>query len=105
MGFRVIAICSPHAYDLVTSYGADHTLDYHHGVSVGDEVKQISGGGVVRGLDTISEDDSFAIALSGFKEGASDAQLNVILPPSKEATEIRKDVKVVFTLMYTLFGR
>ncbi|RSH95675.1 hypothetical protein EHS25_000767 [Saitozyma podzolica] len=105
MGYRVIAICSPHSYDLVKSYGADHTLNYHHGVSVGDEVKQISSGGVVLGLDTISEDDSFEIALSGFKEGATEAQLNVILPPSKEATEIRKDVKVVFTLMYTLFGK
>jgi len=102
MGYRPIAICSPHNFDLVKSYGAEATVDYHDGEKASEEVKRISGGGVELGLDTISEKDSFKIAIGGF--GEKGGQLNSILPPSDEAKKIRSDVKVVNTLMYTLFG-
>jgi NADPH:quinone reductase-like Zn-dependent oxidoreductase len=105
MGYRIMAICSPHSYDLVRSYGADEVLDYHEGdPGVGEAIKRISGGGVINGFDTISEGASFKIILGGFKENAG-GQLNVILPAPQETYEIRKDVKVVSTLMYTLFGK
>ena len=102
MGYRVIAVCSPHNFSLVKSFGADDTVDYHDGEKASKAIKVISGGGVELGLDTISEGDSFKISLGGF--GSQGGQLNCILPAKQEHLDIRKDVKVVHTLMYTLFG-
>ena len=103
MGYRPIAICSPHNFDLVKSYGAEVTIDYHDGSRASKEIKQVSGGGVELGLDTISEGQSFKICLDGFSEKGG--QLNTILGPSEEAKNYRSNIKVIDTLMYTLFGR
>lgn len=103
MGYRPIAVCSPHNFDLVRSYGAEATIDYHDGEKASAEIKRISGGGVELGLDTISEGESYKISIAGF--GEKGGQLNLILPPPKEAHDIRPDVKLVSTIMYTLFGR
>ncbi len=103
MGYRPIAICSPHNFDLVKSYGAEATVDYHDGEKASAEIKRISEGRVELGLDTISAGESFMISLNGF--GDKGGQLNVILPPSEEATRFRPNIKVANTFMYTLFGR
>lgn len=103
MGYKVIAVCSPHSFDLVKSYGADDVVDYHDATKASEEIKRISGGGVEIGLDTISEGDSFKIAVGGF--GEKGGRLNAILPASEEAKAIRKDVEIESTLMYTFFGK
>lgn len=103
MNYKVIAVCSPHSFDLVKSYGADEVVDYHDAAKASAEIKRISGGGVRLGLDTISEGDSFKIAVGGFADQGG--RLNAILPPSPEAKGIRKEVEIENTLMYTLFGK
>jgi NADPH:quinone reductase-like Zn-dependent oxidoreductase len=103
MGYKVIGVCSPHSFDLVKSYGADEVISYRDGVKAGEEIKRISGGGITLAIDTISEGESYKIALSSFKEGV-EGQLNMILFPPEEAHKLRPDVKLIVTIMYTLFG-
>jgi len=103
MGYRIIALCSPHNAELVKSLGADEVVDYHDAEKASADIKRISGGGVTLGLDTISEGKSFQICLGGF--GDKGGRLNAILPVSQEAKDIRRDVEIESTMMYTLFGR
>ena len=103
MGYKVVTTASPHSFDLVKQYGADEVVDYHDSKAASEQIKKITGGGVDRGLDCMSEGTSFEICLNAFKEG-KDQQLNLILPPSGNAEEIRKDIKKPFTLMYSLLG-
>ncbi|ORY31400.1 enoyl reductase [Naematelia encephala] len=101
MGYRVVAVCSPHSFDFVKSYGADELVDYHGG-DAASEIKRITDGTLDRALDAISEGSSFEIAIGGFgKQG----RLNCILQPSDEVKGISKDVEIVFTTMKTLFGK
>ena len=104
MGYRVVAICSPHNHGLLREYGADATVDYHDGVACGREVKSITGGGVHVGLDSISKGDSFKIAMSGFTTAGD--RLNVILavPNGIQPYAQERKIEVVETLTYTLFG-
>lgn len=103
MGYKVVSTASPHSFDLVKQYGADEVVNYKQGPEASKKIKEITGGGVKLGLDCISEGGSFKICLDAFKEGPG--QLNLVLPPDEEATKIREDVKMPFTLMYTLFGK
>lgn len=103
MGYRIIALCSPHNAELVKSLGPDEVVDYHDAEKASADIKRISGGGVTLGLDTISEGKSFQICLGGF--GDKGGRLNAILPVSQEAKDIRRDVEIESTMMYTLFGR
>ncbi|KAK4687532.1 hypothetical protein P7C73_g2576, partial [Tremellales sp. Uapishka_1] len=102
MGYKVVAVASAHNHSLLESYGADAVVDYHDESKAVEEIQKITGG-VERGLDTISEGSSFKLAVGGF--GKSGGQLNSILPPSPGAKEIRTDVNIAMTLMYTLFGK
>jgi len=81
MGYRIIALCSPHNAELVKSLGADEVVDYHDAEKASADIKRISGGGVTLGLDTISEGKSFQICLGGF--GDKGGRLNAILPVSQ----------------------
>jgi NADPH:quinone reductase-like Zn-dependent oxidoreductase len=105
MGYKVIAVCSPHNHSLVKSLGASEVLDYSDGAKTSQEIKKITGGGVSIGLDTISEGKSWEISVNGFKEEGG--RLNGILPPNQEAQDMAKGKKVELqnTLMYTLFGK
>ncbi|WVQ77954.1 hypothetical protein IAT38_000034 [Cryptococcus sp. DSM 104549] len=102
LGYRVLGVCSPHSFDLVKSYGAEATVSYHDQAKAIEEAKQITGGGVEYALDTISEGDSFKIAIGMM--GDKGKQLNSILPPSEEAQKVNPKVKIDHTLMYTLLG-
>lgn len=102
-GYKTIAVCSPHNFSLVKSYGADEVVDYKDPSACSARIKEISGGGVDIGLDTISEGKSYEIAVNAFKEGGG--RLNAILWPTEEDKKIRPDVEIVSTLMYTLFGK
>lgn len=106
MGYKVIGVCSENCFDLVKSHGAKEVASYRAGEDkCAEDIKRITGGGVLLGLDTISEDESTKIVLGGFKKGGDEhKQLNLILPPKEEDHKIRLDVKLVLTMMLTLFG-
>ncbi|WRT67069.1 uncharacterized protein IL334_004035 [Kwoniella shivajii] len=105
IGYKVLAVCSPHSYDLVKSYGADETVDYHDKDAAVTKAKEITGGGVPYALDTISEGESWKItaALMGNKG----KQLNMLLPGPGEEDQKKygPGIKFTRTLLYTAFGR
>lgn len=90
MGYRIIALCSPHNAELVKSLGADEVVDYHDAEKASADIKRISGGGVTLGLDTISEGKSFQICLGGFghinPEGSDKPAFDRILSHSTTRT-------------------
>ena len=104
VGYKVVAICSPHNYDLVKSYGADAAFDYHDGAKAGEEIRMYTGGGVTIGMDTISEGSSFEIALGGFNEDTP-GRLECMLIHPKGYLDIRPRVKISTIFMYTFFGK
>ncbi|WWD15860.1 hypothetical protein CI109_100284 [Kwoniella shandongensis] len=104
MGYKIIGVASPHSFDLVKSYGADEVLDYHDGdKAIADALKLTDGEGVEYALDTISEGDSWRITLGMM--GKKGKQLNGILPVTDEAKKLNPKIEIVFTVMYTLFGK
>lgn len=102
MGYKVVTTCSSRNFDLVKSYGADEVVDYKDGDAAINKIKEITGGGVHKGLDCISLPESNAFSLKCFKEGKG--QLSCLLPPDEAAVKSRPDVKVADTLLYTLWG-
>ncbi|KAL1406699.1 Zinc-binding oxidoreductase alcohol dehydrogenase [Vanrija albida] len=102
-GYKVVTVASPHNFDLVKSYGADEVFDYHDAKAAVDNVRRVTGGGVAVALDTISLPESQAISVQTFGEGGG--QLNVILGIDAAAAALRPDVKFVYTLLYTWFGK
>lgn len=98
-----MTVASPHNFDLVKSYGADEVFDYRDPKAVVDNVLRVTGGGVAIALDTISLADTQAITAQTF--GKNGGTLNVILSISPEAAALRPDVKFVYTLLYTWFGK
>jgi NADPH:quinone reductase-like Zn-dependent oxidoreductase len=102
LGYKTVAVCSPHNFDLVKSYGADEVVDYHNEEEAIAQIKKITNGVVKIGMDTISEGKSFEISCKSFAEGGG--RLNAILWPTDEQ-RIRKDVEIETTLMYTFFGK
>ncbi|CAD6588290.1 MAG: hypothetical protein CYPHOPRED_004329, partial [Cyphobasidiales sp. Tagirdzhanova-0007] len=102
MGYRIIVTASPHSFELVKSQGADEVVDYHDGDKASAEIRRITGGGVDLAFDTVSEGDSFKIAVATF--GERGGQLNCVLPPSEEAKALRKNVKNEMQMMLTQFG-
>lgn len=104
MGYKVVTAAGKHNHDLVKQYGADAVVDYKDGDKAIEQIKEVTGGGVHKGLDCISLPDSNAFSLKCFAEGKP-GQLNVILPPDAKAAESRPDIKVESTLLYTLYGR
>ncbi|WOO80855.1 Protein TOXD [Vanrija pseudolonga] len=101
-GYKVVTVASPRNHDLVKSYGADEVFDYKDADAVVANVLKVTGGGVSRALDTISEGNSQEITIKTF--GPKGGQLNLLLPADPVAQSLRPDVNVVFLLAYTLFG-
>ncbi|TYJ55361.1 hypothetical protein B9479_003976 [Cryptococcus floricola] len=103
LGYKVLAFASPHSYNLVKSYGADATVDYHNQEEGIAEALKITDGGAEYGLDTISEGDSFKIIVAAL--GKKGKQLNAILPTPKDIKDLNPNLFSEWTLMYTLFGQ
>lgn len=100
IGFKVATTCSPHSYDLVKSYGADFTADYHDPTKAAQEVVKASGGGVVGALDCIGGKEGTQISAEAF--GDKSGHVTTLLPPPEGyATD-----KVKFTniLLYMVGG-
>jgi NADPH:quinone reductase-like Zn-dependent oxidoreductase len=104
-GYKVITTASPKNFDLVKSYGADEVVDYHNADHAIQEIKKITGGSLTKALDTISEGDSFRIALESFSD-AGKRKLNTLLQISEEGKKLadQKGIETELTLAYTLMG-
>lgn len=59
-GFRVLAICSPHNFDLVVSRGAEKVFDYHSSTCA-QEIHDYTSGSLQHVFDCISSSSSAAI--------------------------------------------
>ncbi|WVO15529.1 hypothetical protein L204_103188 [Cryptococcus depauperatus] len=103
LGYRVLAVCSPHSFDLVKSYGADAVLDYHHHEKAIDDALKITDGGVEYALDTISDGDSLKLVINMMGKKAK--QLNGTHPISEEVRKINPGLKIESTITYTLLGK
>nr|XP_019013228.1 uncharacterized protein I206_01293 [Kwoniella pini CBS 10737]OCF52009.1 hypothetical protein I206_01293 [Kwoniella pini CBS 10737] len=104
LGYKVLAFASPHSFDLVKSYGADHVVDYHDEQKAIKEALEVTGGkGAKFGLDTISSGNSYKIAIGAL--GEKGYQLNAILLLPEDAKSINPKVKIANTLLYTIQGR
>ncbi|WVQ98678.1 hypothetical protein IAU59_005809 [Kwoniella sp. CBS 9459] len=105
LGYKVLAVCSPHSFDLVRSYGADEVVSYHDKDAAVAKAKEVTGGGVEKAFDTISSGDSWKITAAMM--GEKGKRLNLILPPPKEEDQKKfaPGIEMEWTLMYTLHGR
>ncbi|KAJ4468788.1 chaperonin 10-like protein [Lentinula aciculospora] len=102
-GLRVFVTASLSVHDELKALGADQTFDY----KASDVVKQIQAAagerGIIYAIDTVGEQsttNSTIDALSPSRGG----HLVTILPPDPSSVDRRKDVKVEFSLVYTLLG-
>ncbi|TYJ54732.1 hypothetical protein B9479_004580 [Cryptococcus floricola] len=103
LGYKILAIASPHSFSLVKSYGADAVLDYHNPDEAIAEALKITDGGVELALDTISEGDSFRITVEMM--GKKGKQFNALLPIPDNIQELNPELKTEFTGMSTLLGK
>lgn len=102
VGYKVIATCSPRSDDLVKSFGADVTVDYHDVEAAISKIKEVSGGGVVGGVECVGTDDNYRLSINSFKPEGGLLTTLLIIPD--EVHNIRKEVKVDRILMYTIGG-
>ncbi|KAJ9105049.1 hypothetical protein QFC19_003681 [Naganishia cerealis] len=102
-GYKVVTTASPRNFDLVKEYGADEVVDYHNADQAIAEIRKITGGSLKKALDTISEGDSFRIALESF---GGKGKLNTLLQINDDGKKLaeQKGVETELTLAYTLMG-
>jgi hypothetical protein len=102
IGYKVVATCSPHSYDLVKAYGADAVVDYHDVPTAIEQVKQVTGGGVAGALEGIGGVPNGQLAVDSIRDGGGLVTCLIAIPP--EIAQRRSDVKVERILVYTVFG-
>ncbi|CAD6575708.1 MAG: hypothetical protein TREMPRED_001474 [Tremellales sp. Tagirdzhanova-0007] len=100
-GYRVIATCSPHSFDLVKSYGADQVVDYHDAAAALEQIKSVTADGVVAGLECIGGMPNIKLAKEAFGPKGG---LLITLGSTEGLEDIRPDVKAERILLYTAGG-
>jgi len=106
-GYKVVTTVSPKNAGLLKSLGADVTVDYKS-PDVVEQIQGATGNSLKLAFDTVSEDSTQSICVKSFApapEGTTAGRLIVVLMPSKEAKELRKNVVIQNTLLYTSLGR
>ncbi|PSR78311.1 hypothetical protein PHLCEN_2v7433 [Hermanssonia centrifuga] len=101
-GYKVVTTASPRNFDLCKSLGADAVFDYKD-PDVADKIKEATKSSLHKALDAISEKSSQTITVKSL--GSGPGKIVTILPPQGEARELRKDVEIEGTLIYTSLGR
>lgn len=99
-GLQVIASCSPRSFDLVKSFGANHVVSYADHAAALKEIKQITNGGVMKGVDCVGGKANLRFAVDAF--GPAGGVLSSILPGGKSP---RKDVEYRDVLLYRYIGK
>ncbi|CAI6242887.1 unnamed protein product [Periconia digitata] len=97
-GLTVIATSSPHNFDLLKRYGADHVFDYKS-PTVGQDIRKLTNDNLKHVLDCIAFDSTAAICAEAIssKGGKYSSLLSIAKFP-------RDDVVNAATLAYTGFG-
>ena len=101
-GLKVIATASPRSFDLVKKYGADQVVDYHDVDKAVAEIKDVTGGGVWKGLEAVGGDDNFRLSVQSFQSEGGQLTTLTLIPDG--ADKIREDVKIDRVLLYTVGG-
>ncbi|KAI0070949.1 GroES-like protein [Panus rudis PR-1116 ss-1] len=101
-GYRVVSLASPRNFELVKTFGADAVFDYKD-PDVVSKVKAATGDSIHRGFDTISKSSSQILSAKFF--APSPGKLIVILIPESTVKDIKPDLDLQLTLIYTVQGR
>ncbi|WRT66835.1 uncharacterized protein IL334_003798 [Kwoniella shivajii] len=100
-GYKVLTFASPHSFDLVKSYGADHVINYRDEDAI-QQALDLTGGGADFALDTISDKDSLRITSGSL--GQKGKQMNRFPSPAQEPKDINPTIKVVTTILNSILG-
>ncbi|THV06339.1 zinc-binding oxidoreductase ToxD [Dendrothele bispora CBS 962.96] len=98
-GMRVIATASPKHFDRLKALGANEVFDYHD-PEVPQKIRAYTNENLQYAIDCISEKSTYQLVSNSLSpEGGT---ISCIL---KYRTEVRPEVKVVFSIAYELFGK
>ena len=97
-GCEVIAIASPHNFDLLRELGADHVLNYKD-ADVGSKIRKATDDKLKLIFDCISEGSSHGICAAAMS--STGGHYTALLPTTNFP---RKDVKTKMTIAYTAIG-
>lgn len=101
-GYKVATVASPHNFGLVKGLGADVVFDYMD-PGVVKKLKEATGNDIHLALDTISLDETLTFTIRVLAEGTQ-GRVAILGFVSDEVKTLRKDVEVLFTLIYSAFG-
>ena len=104
IGYKVIATCSPHSYDLVKSYGADAMVDYHNAEKAVAEIKQLTNDKVTGGIECSGSLEGMKMAKHAFGPNGGTLTMLLSIPEDKELASIGPNVKADRILVYTVGG-
>jgi NADPH:quinone reductase-like Zn-dependent oxidoreductase len=95
-GYRVITTSFPRNFDLVTSFGADATIDYRD-PDVAQKIKAATGDTLAYALDTWSDEDTQRACVRAM--GKSGGEVVILLYPKPGVVDLRDDVKLKCALV------
>ncbi|KAF8579983.1 GroES-like protein [Ramaria rubella] len=101
-GYKVATVASPRNHPLLKDLGADVVIDYKS-PDVVDQLKAATQDSIHIGLDTHAQDGSQVLCVRAF--GPGPGKLSVLLDIDPKAQELRPDVFIQHTLLYTALGR
>lgn len=104
-GYTVFATCSPHNFDMVRSFGADHVYDYKD-PECAARIRKDSDNKLFVAMDCISTKPSLEICLNALSSDSKapdgkPLKLGIILPHRQKS---RDDVDLFWTFGYTMAG-
>ncbi|PSR78310.1 hypothetical protein PHLCEN_2v7432 [Hermanssonia centrifuga] len=101
-GYKVVTTASPRNFGLCKSLGADAVFDYND-PDVVNQIKEATNDSLHKALDANSLESSQRIAVQSLAPGPG--KVICILGVHEQVAELRDDVKVQPTLIYTSLGR
>lgn len=101
-GFVPLAVCSPHSFDLVRSYGAEAVFDYHS-ADCAAAIRAYTKNGLRYALDCISTSESMGICYSSI--GRAGGRYTSLDPSPQTVAATRKIVKADWVLGPAMLGK
>ncbi|EYB27299.1 hypothetical protein FG05_07249 [Fusarium graminearum] len=101
LGFKTVATCSPHSFDLVKSFGATHVFDYND-PNVVKSIKEVAPG-LKYVFDTIGKQTSSSKASEAIDENGG--TLCTVRPDKSFTENVTEQTKVTPVLVWTTFNR
>ncbi|EAW07628.1 zinc-binding alcohol dehydrogenase family protein [Aspergillus clavatus NRRL 1] len=100
-GYRPIVTCSPHSYEMVKSYGAEATFDYH-GPDCAAQIRAYTKNGLRYALDCISTVQSMQICYAAL--GRAGGRYTALDPYPTAVAATRKIVKADWVIGPAMLG-